>query len=231
MLLLTRRICRGLGLIACTAIQRGDPTVEVRFDDGSAVGIRPDIVLLERGGTAPMPMARNFARALARAKRWVISRDDTALPLPRHSGLGTPLAGTQSALRAHIAARLRKRRLACLAEDPRLRQTAAALRDDLGEPDLDGEAQTAPVLILTPRCLRTLLAPEPGGAERLEALTTRHTGITVAAFLPANGVPRLLSMDRLNTIIRSRLKKTRLASEVDSGCQSDDPGPGFPEPA
>ncbi|WP_411836741.1 hypothetical protein [Paracoccus sp. ME4] len=105
-----------------------------------------------------------------------------------------------------------------------MRQTAAALWDDLGYPELDGEARTDPVLILTPRCLRALLAPQPGSAERLAALTTRHPGMTVAAFLPPNGVPRLLSMDRLNAIIRSRLRKMRLALEVDSDCQNDDPG-------
>lgn len=94
----------------------------------------------------------------------------------------------------------------------------------------DVEEQTAPVLILTPRCLRALLAPEQGSAERLEALTTRHPEIIVAAFLPPDRAPRLLSMDRLNGITRSRLRKMHLASEVDSGSQSDDPGPGFPAP-
>jgi len=203
----------------------------VRFADGSAVGIRPDIVLLQRRGTAAVPMARIFARALARAKRWMISRDDTVLPLPRDDNPGTPLAGTQAALRAHMAARLGGRRPVHLTRDPRLRQTAAALWDDLGEPGLDGEPRTGPVLILTPPCLRALLAPEPGSAERLAALVTRHPDMTVAAFLPLDGVPRLLSMDRLNGIIRSRLRKTRLAMVVDSDCQTDDPGQDFPAPA
>lgn len=58
-----------------------------------------------------------------------------------------------------------------------------------------------------------------------------HPGMTVAAFLPPNGVPRLLSMDRLNTIIRSRLRRMCLASEVDLDCQSDGPGQDFPAPA
>lgn len=203
----------------------------MRFADGSAVGIHPDIVLLQRRGTAPVPVAHVFARALARAKRWVISHDDTALPLPGHVGLGTPLAGTQAALRAHMAARLGGRRPACLVEDPDLRRTAAALWDKLMQHGPDVEKQTGRVLILTPLCLRALLAPESGSAERLAALTTRHPDMTVAAFLPPTGVPRLLSMDRLNAIIRSRLRKTRLASEVDSDCQSEDPGQDFPAPA
>ena len=231
MLLLARRLCRGLGLAARAAIRRGSPTVAVRFADGSAVGIRPDIVLLQRRGTAPVPVARIFARALARAKRWVISRDDTASLLPRHGGQGTPLAGTQAALRAHMAARLRKCRPAYLAEDPDLRRTAAAPWDKLMQQGPDMEKQTGRVLILTPRCLRALLLPEPGSAERLAALTTRHPDMTVAAFLPPTGVPRLLSMDRLNGIIRSRLRKVHLASNVNSDCQSDDPGQDFPTPA
>lgn len=176
-------------------------------------------------------MARIFARTLARAKRWVISRDDTALPLPRHGGQGTPLAGTQAALRAHMAARLGGRRPVHLAQDPRLRQHPVALCDDLGEPRLKGETQTGSVLILTPPCLRALLAPEPGSAERLAALMTRHPDMTVAAFLPPTGVPRLLSMDRLNSIIRSRMRKMRLASVVDSDFRSDYPGQDFPAPA
>lgn len=231
MLLLARRLCRGLGITARAAIRRGDPTIAVCFEDGSAVGIRPDIVLLERGGTGSVPMARIFARALAGAKRWVISRDDTASPLPRYGGPGTPLAGTQAALRAHMPARLRGRSPAYFVENPYLRRNTAALWDKLMQHGPDVDKQTAPVLILTPQCLRALLGPEPGSAERLAALTTGHPGMTVAAFLPPNGVPRLLPMDRLNTIIRSRLRRMRLASEVDSDCQSDGPGQDFPAPA
>lgn len=231
MLLLARRLCRGLGLTARAAIRRGSPTVAVRFDDGSAVGIRPDIVLLQRRGTARVPMARIFARALARAKRWVISRDDTALPLHRHGGPGTPLAGTQAALRAHMAARLGGLRPAYLADDPELRRNTAALWDKLMQHGPDVDKETGRVLILTPPCLRVLLAAEPGSAKRLAALTTRHPGMTVVAFLSPDGMLRLLSIDRLNGIIRSRLRKTRLASEVDTGCQNDGPGQDFPEPA
>lgn len=229
-MLLARRLCRGLGLTARTAIRREDTTVSVCFEDGSAVGIRPDIVLLERCGTASPPLARTFVRALAQAKRWLISRDDTALAPPRPGGPAIALAGTQAALRKHLGARLRGRRPVHLAADPRQRQHAVRLWDELGEPGLDGEPQTGPVLILTPRCLRTLLAPEPGSAERFEALTTRHPGITVAVFLPPNGVPRVLLIDRLNGIIKSRLRKMHLASEVNSGFQSDDPGFDFPAP-
>lgn len=115
---------------------------------------------------------------------------------------------------------------------PHGRPLPAPIRNNtLGRPRAartDVEEQIGPVLILTPRCLRAVLAPEPGSAQLTEALTTRRPGITVAAFLPPNGVPRLLSMDRLNVIIQYRLRKMRLASEVNSGCQSDDPRPDFP---
>ncbi|WP_265499851.1 hypothetical protein [Paracoccus beibuensis] len=231
MLLLARRICRGLGLTAHPVIRQGSPTVEVRFDDGSAVGIRPDIVLLERRGKLDSSLAKTFAGALARAKQWVISRHDTALPPPRPGEPGTPLAGTLAALRTHMGARLRGRQPVHLTADLCLRQHAVTLWHELVQHGPDVEEQTSPVLILTPRCLRAVLAREPGGAERLKALTTRNPEVTVAAFLPPNGVPRVLSMDRLNGIIRSRLKKTRLASEVASGCQSDDSGLDFPAPA
>lgn len=228
MLLLARRICLGLGLTARPVIRRGDTTVAVQFDDGSLVGIRPDFIILERSGKLNSSLAKTFTRALAREKRWLISRDDTAWTPPRPSGPSNALAGTLAALRSHMGKRLRGRRPIYLMADPCLRQYAITLWDDLVQYGPDVEEQIGPVLILTPRCLRAVLAPEPGSAQLTEALTTRRPGITVAAFLPPNGVPRLLSMDRLNVIIQYRLRKMRLASEVNSGCQSDDPRPDFP---
>lgn len=218
MLLRARRICRGLGLTVRTAIRRGDTTVALRFDDGSVVGIRPDIVLLKRRSTAPAPVARTFTRALARGKRWVISRDDTAWPPPRAGGPAIALAGTQAALRSHMALRLRGHKHVYFAEGPCLSQDAAALWGDIEEPGPDMKEQTGTPLTLTPQRLRALLAPELGSVERVEALTERHREISVAAFLKQDGVPRLLSKNRLNGIIRSRLRKMQIASEVDSGC-------------
>lgn len=228
MLLLARRICRGLGLTARPVIRRGDTTVAVRFDDGSLVGIRPDFIILERSSKLNSSLAKTFTRALAREKRWVISRDDTAWTPPRPSGPANAPAGTLAALRTHMAARLRGQQPVYLTADPCLRKDAASLWNELVEHRADVEEQTSPVLILTARCLRAVLAPGPGRVHRMEALMTHHSGITTAAFMPQDSAPRLLAMERLNGIIQYRLRKMHLAYEADSDSQSDDPSPGIP---
>jgi hypothetical protein len=172
-------------------------------------------------------MARTFAQAIAQAKRWVSGTEDMALPQPRPAGLGTPLAGTKEALRAHLAARLRGCRPVCLAEDPVLHRRAAAIWTDFvgAAPDVAGHRDV--VLVLTPQCLRAPGAPGARTLKRIEALAARGPGITVAALLTRNGVPRLLSIDRLTEFIRSRLEKEGIASEMEASGQSGNLGPGF----
>lgn len=145
----------------------------------------------------------------------------------RAGGPAIALAGTQAALRSHMTLRLRGHKHVYFAEDPCLCQDAAALWGDIKEPGPEMKEQTGTLLTLTPQRLRAVLAPESGSVERVEALTERHPKIIVAAFLKQDGVPRLLSKNRLNGIIRSRLRKMQIVSEVDSGCQSDDPSPDF----
>jgi len=214
-------------MAAHPTIRRSDPSVRIGFADRSAVRIHPDIILLERRGTAPASMARTFARAFAQAKRWLSGREDRALPRPRpDDGSGTPLAGTTVALRAHMAARLRGCRPVSLAEDPSLRQRAAALWKDLAGsgPDVAGPSDV--VLVLTPQCLRALATPDARTLEQIEALSARHPGITVAAVLTRGGVPRLLSMDRLKEFVRSRLKEEGITVELCPADQNDHPDPG-----
>jgi hypothetical protein len=226
LLLLARRICRGLGLAARPAMRRGDHSVRIGFEEGSVVCIHADIVLLQRRGIAPAPMARSFARALAQAKRWISGPEDMAWPRPRPGGPATPLAGTAEALRAHMAAQLRGCRPVCLAEDPSLRQRAVALWKDLAGsgPDVAGPSDV--VLVLTPQCLRALASLEIRTLERIEALSARGPGATVAAFLTRDGVPRLLSMDRLREFVQSRLKEEGITVELDPADQNTylDPG-------
>lgn len=198
----------------------------IGFEDDSAVRIHPDIVLLARPGPARASMARSFARALAQAKRWISGPEDMAWPRPRPGGPATPLAGTAEALRAHMAARLQACRPVCLAEDPSLRQRAAALWKDLAGPGPDVAGPSDVVLVLTPQCLRALATPDARTLERIEALSARHPGITVAAFLTQDGVPRLLSMDRLREFVRSRLKEEGITVELDPADQNDHPDPG-----
>ena len=183
LLLLARRICRGLGLAARPAIRRGDYSVRIGFEDGSAVRIHPDIVLLARPGPARASMARSFAQALAQAKRWISGPEDMAWPRPRPGGPATPLAGTAEALRAHMAARLRGCRPVCLAKDPSLRQRGAALWKDFVGSGPDVATQVDVVLVLTPQCLSALGTPSALALERIEALSAGHPGITVAAVL------------------------------------------------
>lgn len=208
-------------------MRRGAPSVRIGFEDGSAVRIHPDIVLLQRRGIAPASMARSFARALAEAKRWISGTEDMALPRPRPNGLGTPLAGTKEALRAHMAARLQGCRPVCLADDPVLHQRAAAIWADFAgtAPDVAGHSDV--VLVLTSRCLRALATPETRTLDRIEALSARHPRIIVAAFLTRDGVPRVLSMDRLNEFVQSRSKEGDRVAEVNSSEKSKDLGPDF----
>lgn len=226
LLLLARRICRGLGLAAFPTIRRGDHSVRIGFDDGSAVRIHPDIVLLARPGPARASMARSFARALAQAKRWISGPEEMAWPRPRPGGPATPLAGTAEALRAHMAARLRGCRPVCLAEAPSLRQRAAALWKDFVGSGPDVAARTDVVVVLTPQCLGALGTPDALTLERIEALSARHPGITVAAVLTRGGVPRLLSMDRPREFVRSRLKAEGITVELDPADQNDHPDLG-----
>lgn len=86
--------------------------------------------------------------------------------------------------------------------------------------------QTDIVLVLTPQCLGALATPGARTLERIEALSARHPGITVAAFLTRDGVPRLLSMDRLREFVQSRLKKEGITVELDAADQNDHPDPG-----
>ena len=146
---------------------------------------------------------------------------------PRPDGLGTPLAGTAEALRAHMAARLRECRPVCLAEDPCLRQRAAALWKDFVGSGRDVAEQTDVVLVLTPQCLQALATPRSRTLERIEALSAQDREITVAAFLSRDGVPRLLSINRLNELVRSRREKEGIAVGLDPSGQSGDLGPGF----
>lgn len=208
-------------------MRRGDHSVGIGFGDGSAVRIQPDIILFERRGIAPAPMARSFARALAEAKRWISGTEDMALPQPRPNGLGTPLAGTKEALRAHMAARLRGCRPVCLADDPVLHQRAAAIWTDFvgSAPDVAGHRDL--VLVLTPQCLRALSTRGARALERIEALSARHPAIIVAAFLTEDGVPRLLSMDRLKEFARSRPKEEDRVAEMNPPDKGKDPGPDF----
>lgn len=92
-------------------------------------------------------------------------------------------------------------------------------------PDVAG--RTDVVLVLTPQCLQALATPRSRTFERIEVLSAQDHEITVAAFLTRDSVPRLLSMDRLNEFVRSRLEKTGIASEMDSSGQSGNLGPGF----
>ena len=172
-------------------------------------------------------MARSFARALAEAKRWISGTEDMTLPQPRPNGLGTPLAGTKEALRAHMAARLRGCRPVCLADDPVLRQRAAAIWADFvgAAPDVAGHRDL--VLVLTPQCLRAIVTPETRTLARIEALSARHPAIIVAAFLTQDGVPRLLSMDRLKEFVRSRSKEADRAADMNPPEKGKDPGPDF----
>ncbi|MGP9805580.1 hypothetical protein [Paracoccus sp. NSM] len=208
-------------------MRRGAPSVGIGFEDGSAVRIHPDIVLLQRRGIAPVSMARSFARALAQAKRWISGTEDMALPQPRPNGLGTPLAGTKEALRAHMAVMLRGCRPVCLADDPVLHQRAAAIWTDFvgAPPDVAGHSDV--VLVLSPRCLRALATPGARTMARIEALSARHPKIIVAAFLTQDGVPRLLSMDRLKEFVQSRSKEADRVVEMNPPEKGKDPGPDF----
>lgn len=148
------------------------------------------------------------------------------MPRPRPDGLGTPFAGTAVALRAHMVTRLRGCRPVCLAEDPSLRQRAAALWSNFvgSGPDVAGHADV--VLVLTPQCLRALATPGALSLERIEALSALDPGITVAAFLSRDGMPRLLSMDQLREFVGSRLEEG-VAVEMNSPEKSKDLGPDF----
>lgn len=207
-------------------MRRGGPSVRIGFADRSAVRIHPDIVLLERRGKAPVSMARTFALSIAQAKRWVKGRKDMPLPQPRPDSLGTPLAGTKEALRAHMAARLRGCRPVCLTEDHSLHQRAAAIWTDFVGAAPDVAEHRDVVLVLTPQCL-ALASPKTRTLERIEALSARDPGIIVAAFLTHDGVPRLLSMDRLREFVQSRSKEEDLAAEMNSPEDSRDLGPDF----
>lgn len=199
-------------------------SLTVGFQDGSAVRITSDTVLLEAPGRSEARAARRFSRAFASVEGWR-SIDDPGWPLRESEAPGMALAAAARALRPLFGDRLRRARLVVIPDKPDHRREALLLvRRLYGEKGWRSGGQaddrsTEVILLITPACDGGIAADPASFLLRAHAFSRRHTDAVVLHLSEAEHLP---SLRPLTTLIRELEAGTKTEHEATPSAGSDD---------